>query len=207
MEKGNQNQIQAVIFDFGNVIYQFDNYLILQGLSSLCGRSVGEFAALMGGSMLSTDYESGRIDSKRFLEGVSRLCGFPFEETIFIRVFVEIFTPIESTLALIRRLAPHYQLGLISNTNPWHFEYTIRPCEVFPLFDAVSVSHEVKVMKPDPRIYVDALNKLGLKAGACVFIDDRPEFVEAASRLGLHGITYSSHENLITELSALGVVV
>lgn len=199
--------IQGVIFDFGNVIYRFDNRRILEGLALLCGRSVAELAGLITGSSLPEDYEAGRLDSAEFLAGVSRLCEYPFEEAAFVRAFTEIFTPIESTLELIRGLNPQYRLGLISNTNPWHFERAIRPCEVFPLFDAVTLSFYLKAMKPDRRLFEDALAKLGLPAGACVFIDDRPDFAEAASRMGLHGLTYTDSENLVRELEALGVRV
>ncbi len=199
--------IRGVIFDFGNVIYRFDNRRILEGLAPLCGRSVAELGGLMTGSSLPEDYEAGRVNSEEFLAGVSRLCEYPFEEATFIRAFTDIFTPIESTLELIRRLAPRYRLGLISNTNPWHFEHAIRPCEVFPLFGAVTLSHEAKALKPDPKLFEDSLTKLGLPAGACVFIDDRPEFVEAATRQGLHGLAYTDLEHLLRELEALGVQV
>lgn len=205
MDTGNREPIRAVVFDFGNVIYRFDNGRILAGLSGLCGRSVGELAPLVGASPLAEDYEAGRVDSRAFLDGVSRLCSFPFEEASFVRAFTDIFTPIEGTLELIRRLRPRYRLGLISNTNPWHFEHAIRPCPVFPLFDAVTLSFERKALKPDPRLYEDSLAKLGLPAEACVFIDDRPEFAEGASRLGMHGITFADGGSLARELEALGV--
>lgn len=199
--------IRGIVFDFGNVIYRFDNARMLTGLSGLCGRPADELAALMGASALSEEYESGRLDSKAFLARVSSLCGCPIAESDFVRVFTDIFTPIESTLELIRRLAPNYRLGLISNTNPWHFESIIRPCEIFPLFRAVTLSFEVKAMKPDLRLYEDSLAKLSLPAPSCVFIDDRPEFAEGAARLGMHGITYTGAESLRAALEALGVRV
>ncbi len=207
MATSHPGPIRGVIFDFGNVIYRFDNGRILAGLSALCGKPVSQLAALLAASTLSEDYESGRLDSPAFLEGVSRLCGYPFPEDAFLRAFTDIFTPIESTLALIRRLAPRFRLGLISNTNPWHFEHTIRPCEIFPLFQAVTLSHVLKALKPDPRLYEDVLAQLGLPAEACVFIDDRPEFAEGARQLGMQGITYRDAESLIRELEALGVKV
>jgi putative hydrolase of the HAD superfamily len=197
--------IRGVIFDFGNVIYRFDNLRILAGLAPLCGRSVGELSLLLRTSTVADDYEAGRLDSSEFLGEVSRLCGFPFEETTFIRAFTDIFTPIESTLELVQKLAPRYRLGLISNTNPWHFEHAIRTCEVFPRFVAVTLSFELKALKPDRRLFEDSLRKLGLPAEACVFIDDRPEFAEAATRLGMHGLTYTDGESLIGALAALGV--
>jgi len=168
---------------------------------------VGELTSLLGHSSLPLDYEAGQVDSSEFLEGVSRLCGFPFEGESFIRAFTDIFTPIESTLELIRRLAPRYRLGLISNPNPWHFEHAIRTCEVFPLFGSVTLSHEVKALKPDSRLFQDSLRKLDLPAEACIFIDDRLDFAKGASRFGMHGITYTDHPSLIRELEALGVSV
>lgn len=205
MESQEPSRIRGVIFDFGNVIYRFDNLRILAGLSPLCGRPVGELAALLGHSSLPLDYEAGRVDSSEFLKGVSRLCGFPFEKESFFHAFTDIFTPIESTLELIRRLAPRYRLGLISNTNPWHFEHAIRTCDVFPLFGAVTLSHELKALKPDPRLFEDSLRKLDLPAETCIFIDDRLDFAEGATRFGMHGITYTDHSSLVQELGALGV--
>jgi len=207
MESETPSRIRGIIFDFVNVIYRFDNQRILAGLSPLCGRSVEELATLLGRSTLPLDYEAGQVDSAEFLAGVSRLCGSPLEKESFFRAFTEIFTPIESTLELIRCLAPSYRLGLISNTNPWHFEHAIRTCEVFPLLRAVTLSHEMKALKPDPRLFQDSLSKLELPAETCVFIDDRPDFAEGASRFGMHGITYTDHPSLIRELEALGVRV
>jgi len=71
--------------------------------------------------------------------------------------------------------------------------------------DAVTLSFDLKGMKPVPRLFEDSLRKLDLSAEACVFIDDRPEFAEAATQFGMHGITYTDHPNLIRELEKLDV--
>ncbi len=197
--------IRGIFFDFGNVICTFDNHRALAALASLCGRSPEALARLIFGSDLPEAYESGAIDSQAFLAGVSALFGHAFEEASFVQAFTDIFTPIPSTFDLIRRLRPRYRLGLISNTNPWHAEHDIRTTSVFPLFDAVTFSHEVHATKPDPRIFQDALVKLGLEPGACVFIDDIPTFAEAATALGMNGITYTNPEALEIKLRQLGV--
>jgi FMN phosphatase YigB (HAD superfamily) len=93
------------------------------------------------------------------------------------------------------------------NTNEWHFEHYIRAVDVFPLFDAVTVSFRVGEMKPGERIHRDVLSKLGLPPEACVFIDDLEENVEGARRLSMHGIRYTDHVRLVASLRALGVAV
>lgn len=200
--------IQAVIFDFGNVICRFDNTRFLEGLSALCGKPAGALkAAIYEDSPLNEDYEAGRIGSRDFLKGVSARCGKDISERDFLQAYTEIFTPIEATFALIRRLNPRYRLGLLSNTSPWHFEHAIRTTGVFPLFDSVSLSYEVGHSKPDPRIYEDALAKLGLPAEACVYIDDLRPFAQAASGQGMRGITYTTPEALLAELDLAGITL
>jgi putative hydrolase of the HAD superfamily len=197
--------LRGVLFDFGNVICTFDNRRILLALAPLCGRAPEDLERLIYGSSLPMAYESGALTSQEFLAGISDLCGCTVPEDIFVPAFTDIFTPIEPTFALIRRLKPRYKLGLVSNTNPWHADHGIRTTDVFPLFDAVSLSHEVRALKPDPRIFEDALAKLALPPEACAFIDDIPAFAGAASALGMHGITYTGPEALLAALRSLGV--
>lgn len=199
-------EIKAILFDFGDVIWNLDHKPLLQALSAACGKPVDELQALVSGhASLFEDYESGRVDSPRFLAEVSALCGHDFPEPEFIRAFTGIFTPNGATQDLIRRLKPHYKLGLISNTNPWHYEYAIRRSEVFPLFDSVTLSFQVGAMKPDPRLFEDALDKLDLMAEECIFVDDQPAFAQAATDHLLHGIAFTTPVALMAELRRLKV--
>ena len=52
-------------------------------------------------------------------------------------------------------------------------------------FDAVLVSYEVGVAKPDPAIYQMCLTRLGVESNRALFVDDRIENVEGATRIGL----------------------
>jgi len=199
-------EIRAILFDFGKVIWDFDFGRFLQAIAPICDRPVAELQALLlkHGTPLHA-YEAGAIDSLQFLAQVSALCGHPFTEAEFVPAFVDIFTPIGTTLELIRKLKPNYKIGLISNTNPWHAEHAIRRSEVFPLFDSVTLSHEVKALKPDPSLFEHALDQLDLLAEECVFIDDQPAFAEAATAHLLHGITYTTPVALMAELRRLKV--
>lgn len=197
----NQAPIRGILFDFGQVLCRFDNARFLEGLSSFCEKPAATLKeALYRDSTLTQDYEAGRIDSKAFLGGVSDLCGMQLPEADFIRIYTDIFTPIQASFDLIRKLKPAYRIGLISNTSPWHFEHAIRTTEIFPLLDAVTLSFEVGACKPDSRLFEDALQKLGLLAEECVFIDDQAAFAQAATDHLLHGITYTTPVALMAQL-------
>lgn len=197
--------IQAVIFDFGHFLCAFDNRRIATALAPVCRRTPEELAGLIANSELPRAYESGTISSGAFLAGISELCGCAFEEGFFVRAFTDIFTPIMGTWQLVRELTGRLRLGLLSNTNPWHFEYGIRTTAIFPLFDTVTLSFEVGALKPDRRIFEDALAKLALPPEACVFVDDIPAFAEGAQSLGMHGIPFTGPDALRAALRNLGV--
>jgi len=207
MANGNGGQgIRGIVFDFGNVIYRFDLRRCTAQLSRLCGLDSEEiFSRVFDASSVEWDYMAGNLDSRQFLEEVSRLCGHAFEEEAFARIFSDIFTPIDSTLDLVRRLKPTYKLGLISDTSPWHFERAIQQCAVFPLFDAVRLSYVERRLKPDRGLFEGCLAQLGLKPQECVFIDDRASNTAGARAMGIHAITYSGHGALMEALKALGV--
>ncbi len=199
-------KIAAFLFDFGNVICSFDPRLFLlqaQPYSSLSSEEL--LSALKGSVGIMRDYETGLITSEDFYARICSACRLSVSRNDFIEAYTRIFTPIPSTFQLIRELKRHYKLGLLSNTNEWHFEYGIKPVEVFPLFDTVTLSYEVKSMKPAPEIYFDALGKLGVQAGQCVYIDDLEENVVAARELGMQAFHFRSGDQLREELMRMGV--
>lgn len=198
--------IRGIIFDFGNVIYRFDLGRCAAALSRQCGLDSEEILRrVFEHSGAEWDYMAGNISSAQFLEEASRLCGFPFEEEAFVRAFSDIFTPLEGTMDLVRRLKPAYKLGLISDTSEWHFERAIQHCPVFPLFDRVLLSYQERRLKPDRALFESCAEGLGLHPRECVFIDDRAPNTAGARALGMHAITYTGHEALLESLRELGV--
>lgn len=70
-------------------------------------------------------------------------------------------------------------------------------------FDAVAISAEIGVMKPQAAAYQRVLAMLGLEAGACVFIDDVPENITAAQALGMQGIVYEANPACFAALEGM----
>ncbi|MEU7861540.1 HAD family phosphatase [Nonomuraea sp. NPDC049141] len=71
------------------------------------------------------------------------------------------------------------------------------------LFDAIVISGEVGMRKPEPRIFEHALGRVGLPGEACVFIDDIEANIVAARGLGMAGIHHRDADSTITELESL----
>jgi putative hydrolase of the HAD superfamily len=71
------------------------------------------------------------------------------------------------------------------------------------IFDVAVFSAEVKLAKPDPKIYELALAKLAVNAEEAVFVDDVSDNIEAARAVGMHGIQFKTVNQVLSELNAL----
>ena len=198
--------ISAVVFDFGNVICRFDNKIILRRIAGDTGRSLEELEEVVyQASELTGSYERGTVSSDEFFARIAAMCGLGMSQKEFIRAYTDKFTPLPETYELIRSLKKKYKLGLLSNTSAWDFEYGIRTTEVFPLFDAVTMSFQVRALKPEKEIYLDVLAKLDAQPRECAYIDDIDRYVEAARGLGMNAVQYRSPKELVESLKDLGI--
>ena len=94
----------------------------------------------------------------------------------------------------------HAVYGL-SNWNDKKFRtYVQSSYPVFNLLDGMVISGEEKVAKPDERIYQILLDRYGLKAEECLFVDDNPDNIAVASKLGFKTILFESADALRHEL-------
>jgi putative hydrolase of the HAD superfamily len=86
--------------------------------------------------------------------------------------------------------------AFLSNSGP---EIMARVRARWPLetwFDAVIISCEVGLSKPDPRIYELCLDRLGLPAADTLFVDDRADNIAGAARVGLRTLQFEGSDAL-----------
>jgi 2-haloacid dehalogenase len=73
-------------------------------------------------------------------------------------------------------------------------------------FRGVMLSGEVKLLKPDARIFRLFLKTFAIDPGLSIYIDDRRANVEAARAVGMHGIVFTDAAALRSELIGLGLI-
>ena len=93
------------------------------------------------------------------------------------------------------------KLGLLSNTNPLHFDYVLSKFPIIRVFDQWILSHEVGFKKPAVEIFQKAIKWANVDPQKILFIDDMKKHVEVAISLGIQGIHFKSAEQLKEELS------
>src|SRR3954447_2754301 len=99
------------------------------------------------------------------------------------------------------RAARRHGLKTALLSNSWGLDY---PRELWDgAFDAVVISGEVGMRKPEPAIYLHTAAQLGVEPAECVFVDDLAPNVRGAVGVGMVGVRHVSPEESIRELEEL----
>jgi putative hydrolase of the HAD superfamily len=201
--------IEAIIFDFGNVICRFTNDILRQKIAEISGKTTDEIKKIIyQNSDITKRYESGQISSQKFYEELCQICGInvPYQElkTIYSK---DKFSRVEGTKELIEKLRKNYKVSLLSNTSEWDWDYMKQVAPEVETFETITKSYEAGAMKPSEIIYEDALKKLNLKAEECVYTDDILEYVDKANSLGFKAFQFTTAEKFEEDLKSMGIKI
>src|SRR5690606_1373618 len=113
----------------------------------------------------------------------------------------------DDVVGILRELRDRpVRLYALSNFSGELYRQIRSKFEFLTWFDGLLISGDEGLVKPDPRIYRLLLDRYQLTAGRTVFIDDRPENVDAACTAGLIGINFVGAAQLRAELVRLGLL-
>ncbi|HOO98135.1 MAG TPA: HAD family phosphatase [Bacteroidales bacterium] len=120
----------------------------------------------------------------------------------------EIIFPLTDNIKLLPELKKEgFRLYYLSNFPLEFFSDTKNRYDFFKYFDGGIISAEVRHSKPDPEIYKILLDRYGLAAEECLYIDDIEENVRSAESSGMKAIHLSYAESLEKELSGNGITL
>jgi 2-haloacid dehalogenase len=201
-----QNHL-AIVFDFGKVLVDWNPHYLYRKLFHGDSAAVDRFLDEIGFEAWNLQQDAGRP----FDEAVAELCGrFPqhcdmiqayhdrYEETIA--------GPIWGTVAILHDLkAQGYPVYALSNWSEEKFRLVRPRYPFFDWFEKIILSGEVKLAKPDPRIFRLLLEQIERRAEECLLIDDAQANIAVAQELGFRTIWFRSPEQLQKELREIGI--
>jgi glucose-1-phosphatase len=200
----NGNRIRCIFFDLGNVLVDLDYRKFNDRMMSLTGLGTEELRRVFEGSVAVLQYELGTITDDEFLAAICREARINLARRDFLDAWTCIFSekPLLSE-ELLSGLARDYALWIVSNTNNMHFQL-IRDRYSFltTCFQGYILSYEIGASKPNPAIFLHALNKARITAPEVLFIDDQLPNVESARKLGMHAFQFLSPAQTMRELNA-----
>jgi putative hydrolase of the HAD superfamily len=206
-------ELRAVISDFGGVLTSplVQAFAAAQSGVEIPPEAYSQamtVATAEGGELPLFALERGEITEAEFLaeleRGLGDVLGRPVSLDGFAARLMSALQPNAELFAYYRGLRDRgLRLALLTN-NVREWEPLWRPkLPIDEVFETVVDSAFVGMRKPEPGIYALTLERLGLPAEACAFVDDLEINVEAARALGMHGVVYRDTTQAIAELDAL----
>jgi FMN phosphatase YigB (HAD superfamily) len=203
----NQSPIEVILYDLGNVILPFNHFQIAEKLSRFSQRIEFKNPAKIFSYLFDFEkgavngYEVGKVSSLEFFQSLREFLQLSLSFEEFIPIWNDIFLENQEVSQIILSQKGKWKLGLLSNTNPLHFDYVLKIFPILRTFDKWILSHEVGFKKPRVEIFKRAIEWANVDPPKILFIDDMKEHVEVAISLGMQSIHFISAEQLKKEFS------
>jgi putative hydrolase of the HAD superfamily len=195
--------VKGLIVDFGGVLTTnvFDSFKAFCRAEGLPEDSVKKMFRERGeGLALLRRLETGELSADEFSERFAPLLGVA-PGNLVERLFGGV-APDEPMLDAVRRAKAYgIRTGLISNS--WGDGLAYDPALLEELFDAVVISGDVGLHKPQPEIFLLGAERLGVAPEDCVFVDDLRENCEGAAAVGMTAILHRGSEGTLPQLEEL----
>ena len=197
--------IKAIIFDFGNVLLEWDPRHVYQRYFPDDPDAMERFFKEVDFMNWNLQQDKGRP----FAEGVAVLSRqFPHHSHL-IQAYKDhwiesVGGSITGTVRILKQLKQAgYLLYGLSNWSAETFPHARKKYDFLDLLDEIVISGEVGHVKPDPEIFQIMLEKVGRPAQECLFIDDSPTNISQAQKMGFAAIHFQSAEQLEASLREL----
>jgi putative hydrolase of the HAD superfamily len=205
-------EIEAVVSDFGGVLTTplLASFMRVQDEIGIAPEDLGKslravseedginpLFALERGEMSEADF------LERLADGLEPLLGHRPHLHRFREIYFTALDPNEEMIALMRELKESGRRMAMLTNNVREWEPLWRSMlPVDEIFETVVDSAFVGCRKPEARIYELTLERLGLPAAACLFVDDLEHNCDAAREAGLSAIHFRDNEQAIAEIRA-----
>jgi putative hydrolase of the HAD superfamily len=192
-----ESSIQAVVFDFGNVISFPPPPEVREEISVMTGLPAETLAEL--DRKHRSEYDRGTFDGKGYYKSLLAGAGvFPDDPAL------EKIAGLDQggwkhinagTVELMRDIKKAgFILGILSNMPHDFLAWGRANIPVFTEADTAVFSCEVNIIKPEAAIYEELKNRIGCDYGEIVFFDDLPDNIEGARELGINGFIWNGPE-------------
>ena len=199
--------IRAIFFDIGGVLVRTNDRTPRTRLATRLGTTYDALVDLIWGGERGRQAQRGEISAEEQWINACRVLHWPLDRMQDLES--EFFAGDELDMTLvnyIRSLHTRYRTGIISNALSNVRSAIEQKWDIADAFDALILSAEIGLMKPDPRIFHTALQALGVAPAEAVFVDDVAENVAGAQALGMFAMRFIDPVQAKEEVDRLLVV-
>ncbi len=197
--------IKNIIFDYGNVIFSIDFRKAQRAFKELGVHDADEFYGHLQQDPIFDKFDRGEITADDFRNRIREKAGNAdlTNEQIDAAWNSLLGGVAPGNHELLLKLKEHYRTFLLSNINAIHYDYIMDYLQKEfsfkgneHLFEKVYYSHLMGKRKPEPDIFEQVLQENHLNPAETLFIDDSPQHLAAAQKLGIHTFLMAAPDTL-----------
>ena len=183
---------KTIIFDLGAVILNINYENTIDEFTKLGVKDAETFYSKEVQTELFNKIETGKISNNKFLKELQKETKNANIKQVKMAWNAMLLDLPKDRLQIIKKLKDNHTIYLLSNTNSIHINALKEKLgnkkwlEFCELFDKMYLSHEIGLRKPDAKIFKYILNEQKLKAEEVFFIDDSPQHIASAKKLGIN---------------------
>lgn len=187
--------IKAIIFDFGGVIFNIDFNRTCLAFSEIGVKDFAERYSLKNADPLFENLEKGKFSEEDFFKEFRKIKTELTDDQVKDALNALLLGYRKEALQTLKTIKHKYRLYLLSNTNIIHlqaftkiYKEQVGEGSLDDYFDKAYYSHETGFRKPDKEAYEIVLKENHFSAAETLFIDDSIKNVEGAKAVGLQTI-------------------
>lgn len=199
--------VKAIIFDYGDVLCLRPTTEDIEGSARVLGISVDSFRELWGHNR--DQYDRGDLSPETYWRKLAEDAGTTLDASQLDDLYerdVAMWSRLNSDMLswLSALSSAGMKTAVLSNMHMGMVQHARRAFQWLDRVNFMTLSAEVRLIKPDPAIYEHCLRGLGAAPSDSLFIDDREVNISAARDLGIHAVQFQSIAQLRSELEQGG---
>jgi HAD superfamily hydrolase (TIGR01509 family) len=208
MGRSQNNLIQAIIFDLGRVLVQVNlKSGLLKEYFGVDQAGDQEILEKIFKNEIFISFSTGKINPPQFYQLLNTNYKLNISYDKFVQEWCAILSPMAGMAELVAELSGRYTLGILSDTDPLHWQYCLQQFSFLHLFASPTLSYQTGFLKPDPHCFsLAAQNTGGTPVEGCLFIDDREENVNGSRKAGMKALQFTDLALLRRELNKLHIL-
>ena len=205
------NNYKNIIFDLGGVLLNIDYEITARAFEKL---GISQFHKLFSKAEQNKTfdlYEKGLITSDEFRQELNNALKTPVSKEVLDNTWNSMLLDLPpERLDLLKKVKSTHRTFLLSNTNEIHIQWFSASLmqhfgisDLSGYFEKVYLSYEINLRKPDAEIFRYVLDNNQLDPADTLFIDDSPQHIEGAKKLGIQTYWLDVRKESITDVIEL----
>jgi FMN phosphatase YigB (HAD superfamily) len=190
------SELDALLVDLGNVLVRLHIGRFLRRLHEVAPDAARAGREVFFAEAAYHRFARGEIHALEFHAAVEAQLGRPWPFAAFVEAWCDVFSENDASVAAVRRMRAVRPVYLLSNTDELHWGAIRGRSAWCAEFSGLHLSFEIGLEKPDPRFFTGFLERQGLCAGRCLFVDDLAENVAAARAVGIPAVRHERPDTL-----------